>query len=85
MQFFFHTNCKHDLEGVDLPSVAAAKRQAVKLAAQLICEEAENLWDTGDWRLTVANESGLTMFQLEMFGTDAPSIRPARYARRVSA
>ena len=39
-RFFFHVEDRPDDEGTELPSVAAAKCEAVRYAGKLICDEA---------------------------------------------
>jgi hypothetical protein len=62
---------------IELPSIAAAKCEAVKYAGARICDEADRFWDAGGFTLTVADENGLTMAVLMMTGVEAPaSSRP---------
>lgn len=74
-KFFFHTDDLPDTDGVDLGGLAIAKCEAVKLAGRIICDGSSTFWDSAEWSMTVADEHGLTLFQLLIIGTDAPSIR----------
>jgi hypothetical protein len=80
-QFYFHTNGERDADGVELASLAVAKCEAVKLAAQIVCEQAGEFWDEAEWSMTVTDENDLTMFQLQVIGTEAPAIRASSSRR----
>ncbi|MGZ2412868.1 uncharacterized protein DUF6894 [Sphingomonas sp. F9_3S_D5_B_2] len=62
-------------EGVELPSLAEAKCQAVRYAGNLICDRSGDFWDRGEFAMTVTDENGLMLFSLQFIGTDAPAIR----------
>lgn len=64
-----------DAVGMELSSLAAAKCEAVRCAGLLICDHAGEFWNSGDWTMTVTNEKGLSLFSLQLVGTDSPSIR----------
>ena len=70
--FHFHTDKDHDVDGIELPDLASAKCEAVKLAGRLICDEADLFWTKAEWSMTVTDDRGLTLFQLQIVGTDAP-------------
>jgi uncharacterized protein DUF6894 len=83
--FHFHTDDLHDDDGHVLPNVNSAKCEAIKLAAQMICDQADDFWDRAEWSMTVTDERGLTLFQLQVIGTESPAIDGAsarRSARR---
>ena len=73
--FHFHTDDQRDHDGTELPSLQAAKCEAVKVAGRVICDEADEFWDKAVWTLTVADDRGLTLFQLQIVGIEAPVIR----------
>ena len=73
-RFHFNTNEMNDAEGHDFPSIAVAKCEAMKLAARIICEEVHDFWQRAEWTLTVTDENGLMMFQLQVIGTESPAI-----------
>ena len=78
-RYFFHVGgSSRDTEGVHLESLAVAKCEAVKLAGQLICESAGVFWDAQDFVMNVANEDGLTLFNLMFIGTEAAAISAPR-------
>jgi hypothetical protein len=65
-------------EGALLRDMAEAKCEAVKLAGQILCDEAATFWDRRELSLTVTDESGLTLFQLLVIGTEAAAAGPTR-------
>lgn len=75
-RYFFHvTNgVDRDTEGVDLPTLAQAKCEAVKAAGEILCEESSAFWDSKEWGMTVTDAKGLTLFSLSFVGTEAPAI-----------
>jgi hypothetical protein len=79
-RYFFHVDGDPlDTEGVEIESLAKAKCEAVKVAGTLICDTASAFWDRSDWKLTVTNEVGLTLFCLVFVGIEAPSTRAEAY------
>ena len=60
-----------DDEGTDIACLNDAKRQAVKFAGRAISDNAGEFWDQGEWKLTVADTKGLTLFSLTLVGTEA--------------
>jgi len=73
-RFFFHTDNVQDEEGTELESVAVAKCEAIKLAAGIICDEAADFWERAEWTMTVSDERGLTLFQLDIVGTESAAV-----------
>ena len=73
-RFFFHV-CDGedyvDLQGTELPDLTAARQEAVRFAGSLLAEHHERFWATGEWRLRVADERDLTLFDLTFFAVDA--------------
>lgn len=82
-RYFFHTDDLPDTDGVDLGGHAIAKCEAVKMAGRIVCDASDTFWDSAEWSMTVADERGLTLFQLLVIGTDAPSVR-AEHSSSVS-
>ena len=84
-RYYFHIEDSSnvpDTLGMDLPSLAAAKCEAVRYASKLICDEAQGFWDAGEFQMTVADEKGLTLFSINLTLTavDAPSIQMGQRA-----
>jgi hypothetical protein len=90
-RYFFHvedSRVDRDGEGMELADLAKAKCEAVEYAGKLICEHASEFWNHDGWRMTVADDTGLTLFELHLFGTEAPAAArrdPAFSAARTSA
>jgi hypothetical protein len=80
-RFHFHTPDLQDDDGHTLPSLEVAKCEAIQLAGRMICEHADGFWDRGEWAMTVTDERGLILFQLQIVGTESPAIEGAT-ARR---
>jgi hypothetical protein len=64
-----------DSEGTELKNLAVAKCEAVKLAGRIICDAGDTFWDRAEWRLTVTDEKGLSLFELYILGTESPAIQ----------
>ena len=65
-------------DACELENVGAAKCHAVKMAGQMICDQAGTFWDTREFGMTVTDKTGLTLFTLNFLGTDAPVLLDAR-------
>jgi hypothetical protein len=65
-----------DTEGCEIETLAKAKCEAVKLAGRIICGAAAKFWDRAQWSMTVTDGGGLTLFTLDLMGTEAPAIHP---------
>lgn len=74
-RFHFKVDGPPDDLGMDLPSLSAAKCEAVRYAGRLLCGRASEFWDTGDFMMTVADDQGLTLFSLQFSAVEAPAIR----------
>lgn len=74
-RFFFHVEDGPDELGVDLPSLATAKRQATHYAAALLSDAVDTFWEKPNLRMWVEDERGLTLFSIDVVGNDAPVIR----------
>ena len=61
--------------GTDLASLHDARCHAVRLIAEVLCGSHERYWKHEEYRMTVADSTGLTLFTVEMNSTDAPSVR----------
>ena len=70
-KFHFHLDDQRDEQGIELPDLAAAKCEALEFAARHICDAANAFWDTEEWTLSVTNERGLTLLQLQIVGTQS--------------
>jgi hypothetical protein len=77
-RFHFHLNPERDDQGLELPDVAAAKCEALDFAARHICDDSNAFWDREAWSLTVTNEMGLTLLQLQIVATQSPAMPSKR-------
>lgn len=70
---------------VELPSLNAARHAALRTACDLLSRTPEDFWDAGgDWQMTVADDTGLTLFTLIFYATNAPvasMVSPSREGR----
>ena len=73
-RYFFNLEHVADKQGLELDSLADAKCAAARLAGKLICAAAEDFWDTGEFSMSVTDESGLVLFTLIMSAIEAPVI-----------
>ena len=73
-KFHFHLDDERDEQGLYLPDLAAAKCEALEFAARHICDAANAFWDREEWTLTVTNERGLTLLQLQIVGTQSAAM-----------
>lgn len=79
-KFHFHLDDERDEQGLELADLAAAKCEALEFAARHICDAANAFWDREEWTLSVTNERGLTLLQLQIVGTQSAATSP-RLAR----
>ena len=70
-KFHFHLDGERDEQGLELADLAAAKCEALEFASRHICDAANAFWDREEWLLSVAYQSGLTLFQLHIIGTQS--------------
>ena len=74
MRFFFNLAgaiYDPDNEGVELPSMSAARTMAVQAAAELIRDRPELVWRGEEVRVEVTNSEQLVLFTVIVFGVDA--------------
>jgi hypothetical protein len=79
-RFFFHLEHAvevRDERGVELVDVAAAKRHAVKIIAQALCEEPQAFWAADQFRITVTRPDDMVLFTVEMIASLAPALGAA--------
>lgn len=75
-RYFFHVLDGQDFpddRGVELPDLRAARKEAVRVAGNLLLDISESFWSTGQWTIRVTDDRDLTQFQLTFFATDAPA------------
>ena len=73
-----HSEEMRDETGVELESLGSAKRHAVQISAELLCEDPAWFWEAETFRVTVTDGNGLQLLTVEMVATLAPALVPAR-------
>jgi hypothetical protein len=77
-RYYFHLTSGHenlDKTGVDLASLPMARCHAVTMIAEVLCGSPESYWEHECYRVTAADETGLTLFSVEMNSTDSAALR----------
>jgi hypothetical protein len=69
-RYHFRTEDQVDARGVELASLAAAKCEAAKIAASRVCASADETWENCNWAVTVTDDAGRTIFQLQVKATE---------------
>lgn len=69
-RYHFRTEDQVDARGVELASLAAAKCEAAKIAASIVCASADEAWENCNWAVTVTDDDGRKMFQLQVIATE---------------
>ena len=57
-----------DTEGTDFADLDGARAEAVSLLGEMVADIDGKFWQHPEWRLTVVDESGATVCQLEVSG-----------------
>ena len=55
-----------DVDGVELPNLAAVRREAVMFAAQCMLDKPIAVWDGNAWTVEVTDETGLVLYTLSV-------------------
>jgi len=55
-----------DLEGVELPSLDAAKLEAVKMTGEMLRDQPGQLWRSQAWRVVVSDHEHQTLFVIRV-------------------
>ena len=80
-RFFFHIDHgepQRDTEGTELPGLAAARAEAVRLVGRLLEDAGDSFWAMPSINLTVTDGSGLALWSIDVAGTPAAVMRPKR-------
>ena len=80
-RYFFNTengDVHSDHEGIELPSLAAARVEAVRLSGALLQDIAPEFWSTSAWNMTVTDEAGLILFTIDVSGAASPAASVSR-------
>ena len=79
-RYFFHLadgGRKWDRDGVELPSLAEARVQAVVFAGERLRERPAEPWDGCDWRVEVTDQAGVLLLTVIVVVVDAPVVEVA--------
>ena len=66
-RYFFHTFNGHpfpDMDGIELPGLEEARRQAVRTAGEIIRDSGSESWRRPDWHMEVIDGVGQPMLWL---------------------
>ena len=75
-RYFFHTQDGrpfHDEEGTPLPNDEAARIEAARVLGQLLNEHPSGVWHDEEFRLTVTDEQGVTLYVLDIAALRSPA------------
>ncbi len=73
-RYHFKTDEQRDARGIELASLAAAKCEAGKVMASIVCASADEPWRRSEWTVTVTDDRGVKVLQLKIVGTEAPAV-----------
>ena len=62
-----------DVEGIELPSMSAARIEAAKHAAELLHDSPDLVWKGDELRVEVTDASQLVLFTVIVLGVDSPA------------
>lgn len=82
-RYFFHLAgdpYERDEEGIELDDNAAAKRQGVMSAAQMMLDNPRALLNGSDINIEITDDRGLVLFLLNVCVTNAPAGAPPESA-----
>jgi len=80
-RYFFHNEdgrCYPDATGVELPDMAAVRHTALQVLTEMMDLHEKDVWDTGAWRVTVADEAGLTLYVVDLAITGSAAVSTDR-------
>jgi hypothetical protein len=69
-RYFFHCDAVEDREGTDCPHVESARSMAIRTAAAMLGEAADDV--RSDWRMTVTDEHQRAVLELR-FSVEFPN------------
>jgi hypothetical protein len=72
----FYFSCEgalsfQDKVGTDLPDLKAAQNQAIEQAGEILRESADRFRPANEWRMTVSNDAGRSVYLLN-FAAETP-------------
>lgn len=78
-RFYFHSENGRsfpDADGTELPSLEAARHEAVVMLGEVISQDPSHFWATGEWRLIVKDDTDLCLFMLVVTSIDGAAGPP---------
>ena len=75
--YYFHLQSgreTRDEAGTELASLHDARCHAVQMIAEMLCNSPERYWEHEEYRVTVSDQTGLTLFTVEMVSTDSAAL-----------
>lgn len=63
-----------DQDGTELPSWQSARLEAIRLAGEILKDEADRIAVSEDWRIEVTDDTGLVLFHMAFVITAASAI-----------
>lgn len=76
-RYHFHIHDEKGLldeEGIDLPNLACAQMEAVRLAGAMLLDDASLIHNQDGWHLSVADANGLPLLRVEVTIVDLTAI-----------
>lgn len=70
-RYFFHsqTDTRYtDTEGVEFGTPAEARKEAIRMAGEMLKTAPEPFWGSRPWNITVTDHAGLIMWELSIHG-----------------
>lgn len=65
-----------DADGMVLPDVRAARLEAVRYAGELLRDDPDRLWQSGQWSIDVTNDAGERVFAIETHVVEGAQSKP---------
>jgi hypothetical protein len=76
-RYFFHTQNfvqTTDHEGMELADGMAARHAGIRSAGELMRNGAEQFWGSRPWLVTITDDTGLILYEIEMDGRASPAV-----------
>ncbi|MBE7244933.1 MAG: hypothetical protein INR63_08285, partial [Actinomycetospora chiangmaiensis] len=77
-RFYFHVHDGHselDPDGTELPDWQSARLEAIRLAGDILKQDAHRIALGEDWRIEVTDQTGLILFQMTFLVVESPVMR----------
>jgi uncharacterized glyoxalase superfamily protein PhnB len=77
-RFYFHmqTDTRHtDVDGADYDTYAEARKAAIQTCGQMMQDAPETFWGSRLWSVTVTDDAGLIMWEIQLDGQSTAASR----------